>query len=337
MQIRPTHLTFLLSSLLACTHAGAVKPAMVAAVAAEKPDAAMCIVPAKPGGGMDLTCKLAQQAQQTQHAGASQPMQINYLPGGVGAIAWTTIISQRKAEANTLVAYSGGSLLNLAEGKFGKSDASHVRWVAAIGTDYGMIAVRKDSPYKNLRELMEAIKSKPANIAIGAGGTVGSQDWLKMAQIGKQLGIDSKSMRLVAFEGGGESFTALLADHVQAVSGDASEAALHARDDKIRVLAVLSDARLPGPLANVPTAREQGFDVTWPIIRGVYMGPQVSDKDYQRWVTYFQQAMNTPAFDEQRKIHGLFPFAMTGKELTDYIQKAVNNYRLQAKEFGMVR
>lgn len=333
MQIRYTHLTFLLSSLLACMHAGAVQ-SVAAVTAAEKPGAAMCIVPAKPGGGMDLTCKLAQQAQQN---GVGQPMQINYLPGGVGAIAWTTIISQRKAEANTLVAYSGGSLLNLAEGKFGKSDASHVRWVAAIGTDYGMIAVRKDSPYKNLRELMEAIKSKPANIAIGAGGTVGSQDWLKMAQVGKQLGIDSKSMRLVAFEGGGESFTALLADHVQAVSGDASEAALHARDDKIRVLAVLSDSRLPGPLANVPTAREQGFDVTWPIIRGVYMGPQVSDKDYQRWVTYFQQAMNTPAFDEQRKIHGLFPFAMTGKELTEYIQKAVSNYRLQAKEFGMVR
>ncbi len=192
MHIRPAQLTFLLCSLLASLQAFAAKPE-----AAEKHEAATCIVPAKPGGGMDLTCKLAQQAT------VSQPMQINYLPGGVGAIAWTTIITQRKAEANTLVAYSGGSLLNLAEGKFGKSDASHVRWVAAIGTDYGMIAVRKDSPYKNLRELMDAIKSKPANIAIGAGGTVGSQDWLKMAQIGKQAGIDSKTMRLVAFEGGG--------------------------------------------------------------------------------------------------------------------------------------
>ncbi|MFZ6655132.1 Bug family tripartite tricarboxylate transporter substrate binding protein [Undibacterium sp. TJN19] len=292
---------------------------------------AVCLVPAKPGGGMDLTCKLAQAAS------ASQQMQISYLPGGVGAIAWTTIISQRKAEANTLVAYSGGSLLNLAEGKFGKSEASNVRWVAAIGTDYGMIAVGEDSPYKNLRELMDAIKNKPSQISIGAGGTVGSQDWLKMAQIGKQVGIDSKSMRLVAFEGGGESFTALLADHVQAVSGDASEASLHARDGKIRVLAVLSDARLPGPLSNVPTAREQGFDVTWPIIRGVYMGPQVSDSDYQRWVDHFRQAMTTPAFEEQRKAHGLFPFAMTGKELTDYINKAVSNYRQQAKEFGMVR
>jgi putative tricarboxylic transport membrane protein len=290
-----------------------------------------CIVPAKPGGGMDQTCKLARQAMP------ASDMQINYLPGGVGAVAWSSIVAQRKNEPNTLVAYSGGSLLNLAEGKFGRSEPNHVRWVAAIGTDYGMIAVRADSPYKNLRDLMKAIKDKPAAVAIGAGGTIGSQDWLKMAQLSKQSKIDPKSLRLVAFEGGGESFTALLAGHVQAVSGDASEASLHAREGKIRVLAVLSDARLPGPLANVPTAHEQGYDVTWPIIRGVYMGPQVSEAEYQKWVSHFQTVMATPAFDEMRKAHGLYPFAMTGKALSDYIERAVQNYRTQAQEFGQVR
>ena len=290
-----------------------------------------CIVPAKPGGGMDQTCKLL------QHVSPANEIQISYLPGGVGAVAWSSIISQRKAEQNTLVAYSGGSLLNLAEGKFGKSDVSNVRWVAAIGTDYGMIAVRNDSPYKTLRELMAAIKDKPSQIAIGTGGTIGSQDWLKMAQIAKQSHIDPRALRLVAFEGGGESFTALLAGHVQAISGDASEASLHSRDGKIRVLAVLSDARLPGALANVPTAHEQGYDVTWPIIRGLYMGPQVSDANYQKWVDHFQHLMSSPSFDEVRKSHGLYPFAMTGTDLTEYIQRAVSNYRQQAQEFGLVR
>lgn len=292
---------------------------------------AHCIVPAKPGGGMDQTCKLTQQAFP------ATAMQISYLPGGVGAVAWSSVISQSKVEPNTLVAYSGGSLLNLAEGKFGKADAGNVRWVAAIGTDYGMIAVRSDSPYKTLRELMTAIKDKPSQVAIGTGGTIGSQDWLKMAQIAKQSHIDPRALRLVAFEGGGESFTALLAGHVQAVSGDASEASLHSRDGKIRVLAVLSDARLPGSLANVQTAREQGYDLTWPIIRGVYKGPQVSDADYQKWVRYFEGVMHTAAFDEMRRAHGLYPFAMTGKDLTDYVQRAIIHYRQQAQEFGLVR
>jgi putative tricarboxylic transport membrane protein len=212
-----------------------------------------------------------------------------------------------------------------------------VRWVAGIGTDYGMIAVRSDSPYKNLRELMQAIKNKPSSVAIGAGGTVGSQDWLKMLLVARRADLDPKIMRIVALEGGGESFTALLAGYVQAISGDASEASLHVREGKIRVLAVLSDQRLPGLLANVPTAREQGFDVTWPIIRGVYMGPQVSDADYRKWVGKFQQAMAGPEFDRLRAAHGLYPFAMTGKDLTVYINKTVEQYRNQARELGLLR
>lgn len=304
--------------------------------------APQCIVPAKPGGGMDLTCKLAQQG--LAHAGGisnEAPLRISYLPGGIGAVAWNSVVSQKRGEADTLVAFSGGSLLNLAEGKYGRASAADVRWVAALGTDYGMIAVRKDAPYQTLRDLVAAWKKNPAQVVIGAGGTIGSQDWLKVAQIARQGGVDIKDLRFVALEGGGEAFTALLAGHVQAVSGDVSEAMLHAGVDKknpeIRVLAVLSDARLPGALANVPTAREQGFDVTWPIIRGLYMGSHASDADYRKWVARFAQAMAAPDFDRLRIEHGLYPFAMTGDALTTYINKTVDNYGKQAKELGLVR
>jgi putative tricarboxylic transport membrane protein len=305
---------------------------------AASPHAEECIVPSKPGGGFDLTCKLAQRAlaQSPSHANAP-PLRLTYLPGGIGAVAWSSIVAQRRAEPDTLVAFSGGSLLNLALGKFGNGSTADVRWVAAVGTDYGMIAVRDDSPYHTLGDLIAAWKRDPARVAIGAGGTIGSQDWLKVAQIAKQGGIDPKVLRFVAFEGGGESFTALLAGHVQAVSGDASEAVLHARTDRIRILAVLSDARLPGPLANVPTAREQGFDVAWPTLRGYYMGPDVADADYKRWVAAFDRMMAEKSFDSLRAGVGLYPFAMTGATLTAYVRKTEESYRRQAKEFGLLR
>ena len=295
--------------------------------------AAECIVPSKPGGGFDLTCKLAQKALQSDPATS---LRLAYLPGGIGAVAWSSILTQRRSEPDTLVAFSGGSLLNLSIGKFGRANAGDVRWVAALGTDYGMVAVRADSPYKTLRELLDALRRDPANIAIGAGGTVGSQDWMKMALLARQAGADPKSMRVVAFEGGGESFTALLAGHVQVVSGDVSEAILHL-DSKIRILAVLADARLPGKLANIPTSHEQGFDVTWPIIRGVYMGPGVPDKDYRRWVSHFEKVMATPAFDVMRAAHGLYPFAMTGSQLSDYVGKTMVNYGQQIRDFGLLK
>jgi putative tricarboxylic transport membrane protein len=294
-----------------------------------------CIAPSKPGGAMDLTCKLARKALYGEAGAAS--MRLTYLPGGIGAVAWHTLVSQRGAEPDTLVAFSGGSLLNLAQGKFGKATAGDVRWVAALGADYGMIAVRADSQYKTLAELLDALKRHPQKVLIGVSGTIGSQDWMKMARIARLAGIDPKVLRFVALEGGGENFTALDASFVQVVSGDASEATLYAGAGKVRVLAVMSEQRLPGVLAGVPTAREQGFDLVWPIIRGVWMGPKVPDADYQRWVHAFQKVEATQQFAQMRAAHGLYPFSMTGAALTDYVKHAVDDYNRQARQFQLVR
>jgi len=309
---------------LACLPAGAALP-----VEAE------CLIPSKPGGAMDVTCKLAQKALHDE-AGAPQ-LKLSYLPGGVGAVAWHTIVSQRRADANTLVTFSGGSVLNLALGKFGKADADDVRWVAAFGADYGMIAVRADSPYRTLDDLLRALKRDPRRVLIGMSGTVGSQDWIKMALLARMAGIDPRTMRFVALEGGGEQFIAMGANHVQAVSGDTSEALLNAGNGKVRVLAVLSEQRLPGRLANVPTAREQGYDVVWPVIRGVWMGPDVREADYRRWVAAFAHMENRPEFAQLREQAGLYPFALTGDALTRYIKQSVANYHRQAQQFKLLR
>ena len=310
-------------------------PGLVAVLLAANAHGAECIVPSKPGGAMDLTCKLTQKSLR-KYAGGE--MRLSYLPGGIGAVAWHSLISSnRGADPNTLVAFSGGSLLNLAQGKFGKATAADVRWVAAVGADFGMIAVRADSPYKTLAELLEALRRHPQDVLIGVSGTIGSQDWLKMALLARHAGIDPKVLRFVALEGGGEAFTAMAANYVQVVSGDASEATLYAGEGKVRVLAVLSEQRLPGVLAKVPTAKEQGIDVVWPIIRGVWMGPKVPDRDYQRWVKAFDEIEATQEFAELRAAYGLYPFSMTGAALTDYINKAVINYNQQARQFNLVR
>lgn len=334
--------------------AGAAADAMAGAPASAKtgakagakadvPERFECIVPSKPGGAMDLTCKLARQGllsmpQDGQHGQPGrQGMRITYVPGGIGAVAWHQLVSQRRAEPDTLVVFSGGSLLNLAQGKFGKATASDVRWVAALGADYGMIAVRADAPYKTLADLLAALKKHPEQVLIGVSGTIGSQDWLKMALVARAAGIDPKALRFVALEGGGEAFTAMHANYVQVVSGDASEASLNATPDKTRVLAVLSNERLPGMLARVPTAKEQGIDVVWPVIRGVWMGPQVADSDYQAWVQRFDRMLASREFAQLRAASGLYPFAMTGDALTAHVRKAVDDYGKRAREFGLVR
>ncbi|RKS66526.1 putative tricarboxylic transport membrane protein [Photorhabdus asymbiotica] len=304
--------------------------------AASAPGRTECIAPAKPGGGFDLTCKLV-QVSLLETKEISKPMRVTFMPGGVGAVAYNAIVAQRPAEAGTIVAFSGGSLLNLSQGKFGRYNVDDVRWLASVGTDYGMIAVRADSPYNTLNDLMNAFKDNPNSIVFGAGASIGSQDWMKTALLAKEVGIDPHKMRYVAFEGGGEPITALLGNHIQAVSGDLSEMVPYLNGDKIRVLAVYADKRLDGDLANIPTAKEQGYDLVWPIIRGFYMGPKVSDEEYQWWVDTFNKLQQTDDFKKQRDLRGLFEFNMTGKELDNYVKKQVEQYREQARAFGLAK
>lgn len=300
------------------------------------PERTECIAPAKPGGGFDLTCKLV-QVSMLETKEIEKPMRVTYMPGGIGAVAYNAIVAQRPAEPGTIVAFSGGSLLNLAQGKFGRYNENDVRWLASVGSDYGMIAVRADSPYKTLGELMDAFKKDPNSIVFGAGGSIGSQDWMKTALLAKAIDLDPRKMRYVAFEGGGETLTALLGNHVQVISGDISEMTPYISDGKIRILAVYADKRLPDALANIPTAKEQGYDIVWPIIRGFYMGPKVSDADYNQWVEAFQKLQQTDDFKKQRELRGLFEYNLSGPELDAYVKKEVENYREQARSFGLAK
>ena len=119
-------------------------------------DKTECIAPAKPGGGFDLTCKLAQSGPVRTGKLVADPMRVTYMPGGIGAVAYNTIVAQRPDAANTIVAFSGGSLLNLAQGKFGRYNENDVRWIAAIGTDYGALVVAENSPYKSMKDVLAA-------------------------------------------------------------------------------------------------------------------------------------------------------------------------------------
>lgn len=326
-----------------------MKPALIrAAIAASclafasqlmaaEPKRPECIAPAAPGGGFDLTCKLAQSALVESKL-LSSPMRVTYMPGGVGAVAYNAVVAQRPSEAGTITAFSSSSLLNLAQGKFGRFDENAVKWLAGVGTSYGALAVRSDSPYKTLDDLVAAIKAEPGKVVIGSGGTVGSQDWMQTALIARAAGIDPRQLRYVAMEGGGELATALLGGHIQVASTDISDSVPHIESGDMRILAVFSDERLPGEVVSkIPTAKEQGYDVTWPVIRGFYVGPKVSDKAYAWWKNAFDQLLASEDFAQLREQRRLYPFAMTGDELDAYVKKQVVQYKQLAQEFGLIQ
>jgi putative tricarboxylic transport membrane protein len=315
--------------------AGAALASLAAmAPAFAEPAKPECLAGAKPGGGFDLTCRLAANAL-LESKQISSPMTVTYMEGGVGAVAYNHVVGKRGKDGNLISAASSGSALLIAQGKFGQPDENAVRWLGALGADYGVIVVAAGSPYKTLKELVAAYKADPAGFAVAGGGAVGSQDWMKGSLIAKAAEQDPKTMRYVALEGGGAVLTALEGGHVKVGSGDAAEMVKHHVAGKVRILAVMAPERLPGELAGVPTAREQGFEIDWPVWRGYYVGKDVSDADYDWWVKSFEAMAKTPEFAKEREARGLFEFTLIGSAFDARVKQDVERFKVLAKEAGM--
>lgn len=292
-----------------------------------------CIAPANPGGGFDLTCRIAQTGLEPQLGTA---MEVSFMPGGIGAVAYSLFNTTRTDDGSAIVAFSTGSLLNIATGKYGEFDENDVRWVGTAGADFGAVIVRADSPYQDLAALMTDFTADPASVVIGAGGSVGSQDWMKAALLLRGAGGDPRAMRYVAFDGGGDAIAALLGGSIGVYTGDMGEMTPHLEAGTMRVLASMSPERLDGVFAEIPTAKEQGFDVEWTIMRGFYMGGSVSDEDYNAWVDAFNAAYATPEYAAVQAERGLLPLNLAGDELTAAIATNMELLRTIATEAGLI-
>ncbi|CUX83048.1 MAG: TTT-type tricarboxlyic acid uptake system substrate-binding component TctC [Roseibaca calidilacus] len=292
-----------------------------------------CIAPANPGGGFDLTCRVVQIGLADQ---MPEPVQVTFMPGGIGAVAINLFNTTRTDDSNAIVAFSSGSLLNIATGKFGEWTENDVRWLASAGTDYGAVVVREDSPFETLDDVMAAAKEDLSGIVFGAGGSVGSQDWMKAAILLKSEGLDPKAMRYVAFDGGGASIAALLGGSIDVYTGDVAEQAAHIGAGTMRVLAVMAPERLDAPYDQFPTARELGYDAVWSIVRGFYMGKDVSDEDYDAWVAAFNAAYETEGFAQNQADKGLLPYNLAGPEFAAEMKAGVEDMRTIAREAGLL-
>ena len=310
--------------------------ALSSALNAFEPKKPVCLAPAKPGGGFDLTCRLVSNSIIEAKL-INKPMIVNFMPGGVGAVAYNHVIGARSNDPEMIVAASTGTVLNIAQGKFGDHDENAVRWLAGLGTDYGAVIVKADAKWNTLQELLADLKANPKGFVLGSGGSIGSQDWFKAALIAKEAGIDPKEMKYVAFEGGGEALTALLGGHIQIYPGDIAEFSGQFDSGKYKVLAVLSDERLPGKFKDIPTAKEQGSDVVWNIWRGFYLAPNITDEQYNYWVETMSKLVNTEEFVKERELRGLFPFTKIGKDFDIFIKEETKKFKEMAQEAGLTK
>jgi putative tricarboxylic transport membrane protein len=153
-----------------------------------------------------------------------------------------------------------------------------------------VIAVKADSPYKTLKDFIEATKKNPGKLK-QSGGSITSRDNVVRELLQKHTGAQ---WAYISFPGGGERIAALLGGHVNMMVTDPQEAGEHLRAGTMRVLAQIADKRLP-LFPNVPTLKEAGFDVpSVPQVRGVVAPPGLPKEVVAYWEDVFRRFSQTP-------------------------------------------
>jgi putative tricarboxylic transport membrane protein len=312
--------------------------AMVAGpVFAFQPGNTECIAPAGAGGGWDMTCRMVGKTLQDLKL-VPGTMQVTNKPGGGGGAAYAEVVAKRSTENNLIVAASTATSSRLGQSAYPGNTMDQVRWVAAVGADYGMIAVAADSPYNTLPELMAKVKAEPSAVAFAGGSAVGGWDHLKVLIAAKKIGISNlRGLKYVAFDGGGEAVTQLLAGKVQAFTGDISEAKGFVDAGRIKVLAVLAPNRLSGDFAKFPTAREQGLDAVGANWRGFYAPGKMSDDAYNFWVKSLGTVYDSKEWKSIMASQGMEPLNLRGADFEKFVKESVDEIQALSREIGIIK
>ncbi|SOH95151.1 putative tricarboxylic transport membrane protein [Monaibacterium marinum] len=298
--------------------------------------AAECIAPANPGGGWDFTCR--QIGKIMFDIGAvDQPVQVTNMSGAGGGLAYSHIVNERNDDNDVIIAASSATTTRLAQNAYAGATADQVRFVGAIGADPGVIVVAADSDYHTLGDLVSAIQADPGSVAFAGGSAVGGFDHLKPLMVLQRAGFDDiRSVRYIGVDGGADAITQTVGGFTQAMTGDMSEVVGFLNAGEIRVLAVLTEERVPG-FDDIPTAREQGFDVVAVNWRGLYVPRGISDEDFNGWADKLQQVADSDDWAESMAANGLAPFTMVGDQFQSYVDNLVVEINTLSREIGVIQ
>ena len=298
--------------------------------------AAECIAPANPGGGWDFTCR--QIGKIMYDIGAvDKPVQVTNMPGAGGGLAFNNVVTERGDDADLIVAASTATTTRLAQNAYAGMTADQVRFVGAIGADPGVIVVAADSPYQGLGDLIDAIKADPSSVAFAGGSAVGGFDHMKPLMVLKEGGFtDITKVKYIGVDGGADAITQTVGGFTQAMTGDMSEVVSFLANGDIRVIAVLTDERVPG-FEDIPTAKEQGYDVVAVNWRGLYVPKGISDDQFNTWADKLQQVADSPEWAQAMADNGLAPFTKVGGDFQSYIDGLVADIASLSKELGVTQ
>lgn len=319
--------SFLQSTVCAST-AAALLPAFGRDAHAQV-DTLKLFVPANPGGGWDQTARSMEMA--LKQANLIKGAQVTNVGGAGGAVGLPQFVNQWKGQGNALMVAGmvmvGALITNKSPVKI-----TQITPIARLTGEFEVIVVPPNSPFKTLGDLMAAFKADPTKVS-WAGGSAGGTDHILAGMLAKAAGGDAKKVSYVAYSGGGPAQAALLGAQVTCGVSGWGEFSEQIKAGKLRALAISAEKREPG--IDVPTIKEQGFDVVLYNWRGVFAPPGVKDADKAAMIDLVTKMNASAPWKEQLKTREWTDVFLAGDAYGKYI--AEENARIEGilKDIGL--
>jgi putative tricarboxylic transport membrane protein len=303
-----------------------------AAQTAWKPDKVVeFLVGSSPGGGNDKTARTLQRIWQ-EAKWLDNVVVVNKVGGG-GAVAYT-YVSQRAGDGHYIVVARKALLTNHI---LGRSPLHYTETtpLAIMANEPTALAVRADSPIKSIRDLVERLRTDLQSITTSVGSTRGATSHMLVAQVAKFAGADPRKLKIVTFGGSNDSITNLLGGHIELMGASVDAMVAQYRAGAIRILGV-SSAQRSAALPDVPTFRDQGYDVVmgnWSAVVGA-KGLGAAQVTY--WESLLERTFNHPEWRKLIDANALEPEFRKSRAARELMAKDYEQERAMLTELGMV-
>mgnify|MGYP000022317964 FL=1 len=287
------------------------------------------------GGGWDGTARGTGEA--LTKSGMLKSASFENMSGGGGGKALAFMINTQPK--NTILVQSTPLVLRSITRHEGYVTGSgvlsykDVTPIAGVIGDYGAIAVAKDSPYKNFKDVVDAYKKNPSSIKMAGGSVRGSMDHLIGALAFQAAGANPNDVAYIPYDAGGKALAGLLSGETQIISTGLGE--LMGARDQVRIIGITAPSRV-ADAPDAPTLKEQGYDVQFVNWRGFFGPPNMSNKDKKALSTMLGKVMKTPEWEAVRKRNAWVNIYNSDKDFVKFLDAQTVEMTALMKKLGVI-
>jgi len=269
-----------------------------------------------PGGQSDREAR-RQQPYLSKILG--QQVVVDYKVGGGGALGWKELV-RSKPDGYLFAGFNiPHTILQPLQQNVGYKTEQLVP-VALFQRTPLSLAVPESSPYKTLKDFIEAAQKEPGKLSVGGSSFFSGPHFTAM-RLEKLAGI---KLSYVPFTGSAPQITALLGGHTD--GGMCFSDDVTRFRDKVRILAMATENRMEG-FEDAPTFKELGFDLVESVDRGVVVPPNTPKEVIAKLEAAFLEIAKNPDIQADMKAQGFVPLAMGASESKAYLDKQTELYK----------